>query len=221
MINYCEFSLPCLIVLIPTSGIKIWSGLFSGLDHLINTLQKTALIAWFQYIGHQTKAWNHQWPLVQYLYNVTIHILWYSKTSDSGPSEIETVCSRPLYKGHCLGSQIFTLPIVLIHLQPPRRRQPLYKGQIKQANLHCSQRVPCSEVPLYTERYGIKIAHCVCEYSCQLWQWPALDICDKTTTNDIIPLIRGDISLICPSLVETSGVRPEFSYQSSTHTILS
>ena len=55
----------------------------------------------------------------------------YSKTSDSGPSEIGTVYNRPLYKGHCLRSQIFTLPIVLIHLQPPRRGQPLYKGQNK------------------------------------------------------------------------------------------
>ena len=39
--------------------------------------------------------------------------------------------NRPLYKGHCLRSQIFTLPIVLVHLQPPRRGQPLYKGQNK------------------------------------------------------------------------------------------
>ena len=55
----------------------------------------------------------------------------YSKTSDSGSSEIGTVYNRSLYKGHCLRSQIFTLPIVLIHLQPPKRRQPLYKGQNK------------------------------------------------------------------------------------------
>ena len=54
---------------------------------------------------------------------------YYSKTSDSGPSDIGTVYNRPLYKGHCLWSQIFTLPIVLVHLQPPRRGQPLYKGQ--------------------------------------------------------------------------------------------
>ena len=53
----------------------------------------------------------------------------YSKTSNSGPSEIGTVYNRPLYKGHCLKSQIFTLPIVSILLQPPRRGQPLYKGQ--------------------------------------------------------------------------------------------
>ena len=36
-----------------------------------------------------------------------------------------TVYNRPLYKGHCLRFQIFTLPIVSIHLQPPRRGQPL------------------------------------------------------------------------------------------------
>ena len=54
-------------------------------------------------------------------------------TSDGGPSEIGIVYNRPLYKGHCLRSQLFTLPIVLIHLQPPRRGQhrPLYKGQNK------------------------------------------------------------------------------------------
>ena len=38
----------------------------------------------------------------------------YSGTSDSGPSEMGTVCNRALYKGHCLRSQIFTLPIALI-----------------------------------------------------------------------------------------------------------
>ena len=54
-----------------------------------------------------------------------------SKTSDSGPSEIETVYNRPLNKGHCLRSQIFTLPIVSIHLQSLRRGQPLYEGQNK------------------------------------------------------------------------------------------
>ena len=43
------------------------------------------------------------------------------KTSDSGPSEIGTMCNRPLYKGHCLRSQLYTLPIVPIHLQLPRR----------------------------------------------------------------------------------------------------
>ena len=33
---------------------------------------------------------------------------YYSKTSDSGPSEIGTVYIKPLYKVHCLRSQIFT-----------------------------------------------------------------------------------------------------------------
>ena len=54
------------------------------------------------------------------------------------PPEVYTVCqchqyvnnctttlvrlsNRPLYKGHCLRSQVFTLPIVVIHLQPLRR----------------------------------------------------------------------------------------------------
>ena len=35
--------------------------------------------------------------------------------------------NRPLYKGYWLRSQIFTLPILSIHLQPPRRGQPLHK----------------------------------------------------------------------------------------------
>ena len=39
--------------------------------------------------------------------------------------------SRPLYKGHWLRFQIFTLPIVSILLQPLWRGQPLYKGQNK------------------------------------------------------------------------------------------
>ena len=75
----------------------------------------------------------------------------YSKTSDSGLSEMGTVYNRPLYKGYCLRSQIFNLPIILIHLQPPRRGQPPYKlvQRTKQVNLYyCPQRVPCLEVPL-------------------------------------------------------------------------
>ena len=71
----------------------------------------------------------------------------YSETSDSGPSKIGTVYNIPLYKGHCLRSQMFTLPILSIHLQPPRRGQPLQRT--KHVNLYCPQRVPCSEVPLY------------------------------------------------------------------------
>ena len=43
----------------------------------------------------------------------TLSPLVYSKTSDSGPSKIGTVYNRPLYKGHCSRSQIFTVPIVL------------------------------------------------------------------------------------------------------------
>ena len=72
----------------------------------------------------------------------------YSGTFDSGLSEIGTVYNKPLYKRHCLRSQIFTLPIVF-NFQPLRRGQPLYKGQNKQVNLYCTQCVPCLEVPLY------------------------------------------------------------------------
>ncbi len=59
------------------------------------------------------------------------HIYIYSKTSDSGPSKIGTQYNRPLNKGRFSRSQIIGLPIVLIHVhfEPPRRGQPLYKGQ--------------------------------------------------------------------------------------------
>ncbi len=50
----------------------------------------------------------------------------YSKTSDSGPW---THYNKPLNKGRFSRSQIIGLPIVLIHFEPPRRGQPLYKGQ--------------------------------------------------------------------------------------------
>ncbi len=53
----------------------------------------------------------------------------YSKTSDSGPSELGTQYNKPLNKGRFSRSQIIGLPIVLIHFEPPRRGQPLYKGQ--------------------------------------------------------------------------------------------
>ena len=53
----------------------------------------------------------------------------YSPTSDSGPSEIGTQYNKPLYKGRFSRSQIIGLPMVLIHFEPPRRGQPLYKGQ--------------------------------------------------------------------------------------------
>ena len=54
----------------------------------------------------------------------------YSRTSDSGPSEKGTVYVRHLYKGHCRRSQkLLSLYIVPIHLEPPRRGQPLYRGQ--------------------------------------------------------------------------------------------
>ena len=53
----------------------------------------------------------------------------YSQTSDSGPSEIGTQYNKPLYKGRFSRSQIIGLPMVLIHFEPPRRGQPLYKGQ--------------------------------------------------------------------------------------------
>ena len=41
----------------------------------------------------------------------------YSKTSNSGPFEIGTVYNGPLYKGHCLRFQIFTLPIDIYNLR--------------------------------------------------------------------------------------------------------
>ena len=53
----------------------------------------------------------------------------YSQTSNSGPSEIGTQYNKPLYKGHFSRSQIIGLPMVLIHFEPPRRGQLLYKGQ--------------------------------------------------------------------------------------------
>ena len=53
----------------------------------------------------------------------------YSQTSDSEPSEIGTQYNKPLYKGRFSRSQIIGLPMVLIHFEPPRRGQPLYKGQ--------------------------------------------------------------------------------------------
>ena len=47
-------------------------------------------------------------------------------TSDSGPSEIGTqYLQRTLFKVPKIG-----LPMVLIHFEPPRRGQPLYKGRI-------------------------------------------------------------------------------------------
>ena len=61
-----------------------------------------------------------------------VSLLWTSlKTFNRGPSDIGTVYNRPLYNGHRLRFQIFTFSIVSIHLQPPRRGQPLYKGQNK------------------------------------------------------------------------------------------
>ena len=53
----------------------------------------------------------------------------YSETSDSGPSEIGTQYNKPLNKGRFSRSQVIGFPIVLIHFEPPRRGQPLYKGQ--------------------------------------------------------------------------------------------
>ena len=100
--------------------------------------------------SHQSPDSSHQSPASSSPKSVEYCFYFiYSKTSDSGPSEIGTVYNRPLYEGHWLRSQIFTLSIVSIHLQSPRRGQPLYKGQ-KQVNLYCPQCVPCSEVPLYT-----------------------------------------------------------------------
>ena len=56
----------------------------------------------------------------------SIGMVNYSQTSDSGPSEIGTQYNKPLYKGRFSRSQII---MVLIHFEPPRRGQPLYKGQ--------------------------------------------------------------------------------------------
>ena len=52
----------------------------------------------------------------------------YNQASNTGPSEIGTQHNRPLYKGPFLRSQIIGFPIVIIHFEPPRRGQPLYKG---------------------------------------------------------------------------------------------
>ncbi len=52
-----------------------------------------------------------------------------SGPSDSGPSKIGTQYNKPINKGRFSRSQIIGLPIVLIHFEPPRRGQPLYKGQ--------------------------------------------------------------------------------------------
>ncbi len=79
------------------------------------------------------------WPLLRYSLS-PLHISYmgrkqqqlntdYSKTSDSGPSEIGTQYNKPLNKGLFSRSQIIGLSIVLIHFEPPRRGQPLYKGQ--------------------------------------------------------------------------------------------
>ena len=62
----------------------------------------------------------------------SVHVTeWeYSKTSDSGHSEIGTQYNKPLNKGHSSRPQIIIgFPIVLVHFKPPRRGQPLYKGQ--------------------------------------------------------------------------------------------
>ena len=42
--------------------------------------------------------------------------------------EIATQYNKPLNKGHSQGPNNW-FPIVLIHFEPPRRGQPLYKGQ--------------------------------------------------------------------------------------------
>ncbi len=63
------------------------------------------------------------------IYIIHVYIIIYSKTSDSGPSEKGTQYNKPLNKGRFSRSQIIGLPIVLIHFEPPRKGQPLYKGQ--------------------------------------------------------------------------------------------
>ena len=79
---------------------------------------------------------------------LAIDCVWYySKTSDSGPSDIGTVYNRPLNKVHCLRSQIFTLPIAFTTSE--KRTNSLQRT--KQVNLYYPQRVPCTEVPLYKE----------------------------------------------------------------------
>ena len=70
----------------------------------------------------------------QCMYNVyrgTVHVYqcMYNRTSDSGHSEKGTLYCKPLNKGHWSWSQITQFPIVFIQIKPPRRGQPLYKGQ--------------------------------------------------------------------------------------------
>ena len=72
----------------------------------------------------------------------------YSRTSDSGHTENGTLYCKPLNKGHWSWSQITQFPIVFIQIKPPRRGQPLYKGQNPIVYIG-SQSVLCSEVPLY------------------------------------------------------------------------
>ena len=52
----------------------------------------------------------------------------YSGTPDSGPSEIGTQYNRPLYKGHRARNLLPYTCVVIIHFEPPKRGQPLYKG---------------------------------------------------------------------------------------------
>ena len=42
----------------------------------------------------------------------TQYYILYVKLLISGPSEIGTAYNRPLYKGHCLRSKIFILPVL-------------------------------------------------------------------------------------------------------------
>ena len=57
------------------------------------------------------------------------------------PPEIGTQYNKPLYKGHVKVPKIcFPTCILLVHFEPPRRGQPLYKGH------DCPQRVGGSTV---------------------------------------------------------------------------
>ena len=67
---------------------------------------------------------------------VLFKIIHYSQTSDSGPSEIGTRYNKTLYKGRFSRSQIFGLPMVLIHFEPPERTTSLQRT--KDLNLYCS-----------------------------------------------------------------------------------
>ncbi len=121
--------------------------LYSGHPSIMNTIGTSKLVILievsfvegsFNIIKYQMRlVWCPLFRGVYYkgvtqTYTVHVHVCVYciySKTSDSGPSEIGTQYNKPLNKGRFSMPQIIGLPIVLMHFEPPRRGQPLYKGQ--------------------------------------------------------------------------------------------